>query len=1342
MSQSKWKIKLNSYHGQPGHIWVSSVLLLLYLLAALVVYIAAPILAVNWFNQPFMGGFVEQTLVFSGADATNTDPVFRAEVLEQPFGSQLMTVDGEQVRNGRQLNAILKQHEVGDTLDLSIQMANGELKQVPVKLTAFETPDRLAYFIFPYLVGAVYLVAAVWIFIIRRQEAGGRAFSSFAASVSVATACFFDLSTTHVFSWLWVLGLALAGAGLFNLAMMFPSLARIYRDRPSLRSLPYGIGLILAAASWAVMYNLNAPTLYAWAWRIIYFFAAVCALAAFARMIWRGRRTTSPIEGEQIRLITVGSLVSFGPVVAWLLAAPLLQSRWPFNTYLILPLAIFPVAMGYAIQRYRAMRADFIFSRVVLYGVIGVLIVGGYALLLSGLSLILGPVFTKNSTLFSGILFFVLALLLLPLRNVLSRYADALIFRGEKVYQERMDAFNTELTDLVDLDEIVQRLRKVVEYSIQPIPFHIFLIDPLSDQYLASLDEQNKTTTDLHFAASSPLVQAFGGRRNGSLFFANPGEFPQNLQNESSRLTLLAAQVFVPLPGRQRLAGWMALGARRSGSPYTGYDLNFLESVANQAAQAIERAQVVENVQRRVRQMNVLTRVAQGTNITITLDDIYELVYAQSTQVMESDNVRLMLLDQDTEALKQVFYIEADERLSEQENINILPGTALEHDVIRTRRAILTEDYNRECQKRGILTTVSELYAWMCVPLNAGAGTIGALSLGSRDAGVRYTTEQLNLLQAMADQVAGAIVKTRLLDETERRARQLTTLNEVARQLTSTLELEPLLQNILHNAVNILNCEAGSLIMVDEHTRELVFRVTEGPVADSLINKRMPAGSGIVGRAVHTGEPVVINDVSDTPEWFSNNDQQTGFVTRTLLVVPLSFKETVMGVIEVINRRDGRPFSQEDQDLLMAFASQAAIAIENARLYTLTDKALTDRVEELSVMQRIDRELNTSLDTTRTMRITLEWAMRQSGATAGWVGILRPEGVQIMASQGYGDEMVPFQEDFLVLENYGLEETAQSGQPVRCRVSEDHPALLGEAKSQIILPIRRESETSGLILLESTWPELASDDVINFLVRLCDHASIAISNAQLYAAVEAANVAKSEFVSFVAHELKNPMTSIKGYTELLAAGAVGPISETQANFLGTIRSNVDRMKTIVEDLNDMSKIEASRMKLDYKAASLAEMVEETIRSLRKQIEDKEQKLNINIPEDLPKLWCDRNRVMQVLVNLVSNAYKYTDRGGNIYVSAEKCQNAWDTQGAREVVHIWVQDSGIGISPEDQKKIFSKFFRSEDPKTREAPGTGLGLNITRSLVEMQGGKIWFESTFRVGTTFHFTVPIAE
>ena len=315
----------------------------------------------------------------------------------------------------------------------------------------------------------------------------------------------------------------------------------------------------------------------------------------------------------------------------------------------------------------------------------------------------------------------------------------------------------------------------------------------------------------------------------------------------------------------------------------------------------------------------------------------------------------------------------------------------------------------------------------------------------------------------------------------------------------------------------------------------------------------------------------------------------------------------------------------------------------------------------------------------------------------------------------------------------------ENGQPQSLIVADSNEKLLSSAHTQLIVPIRRETQVIGLLHLESNSDSHVD---IDFLTRLTDHAAIAISNAQLFGEVQRANVAKSDFVSLVAHELKNPMTSIKGYTDLLAGGAVGQINEMQTNFLHTIKSNVERMSTLVSDLNDNGKIEAGRLRLEYKAANVPDLVNEVIKTLKRQIEEKKQILEVIMPEKISSIWADRIRVSQVLVNLLSNAYKYTPEGGTIEVGVEETANQWDSEGAARVVHIWVKDNGIGLSEEDQQKMFQKFFRSEDPKAREAPGTGLGLNITKSLVEMQGGKIWFESEYRKGTTFHFTVPVAE
>ncbi len=1009
-----------------------------------------------------------------------------------------------------------------------------------------------------------------------------------------------------------------------------------------------------------------------------------------------------------------------------------------FSPIYFIPVAFFPLVIGYTILRFRFLRTDDFVRRGLMYFVLSVILIGGYALFVTGAGLIFHEKLPTNNAYLVGGYIFLVALILDPLRARVQSLLDSVFFRGERAFAEQLEGFSHKLTTALDLSTIGMILREQIASTLTPSRVHIYTYDSLNDYYSALPGDDRRPTSDIRFTSASPFARYFETERL-PLYLDNAVTLPQSLQSEQSRLALLGARLFIVLPGKERENGWLALGSRLSGQAYTPRDLRFLENICDQASVAIERVQTVAHLERQIQEMNALTRVSQGVNVTLTFDDVLELIYAQTAQIIPVSHFHITLYNKDSDYYYYGFCVENNERIPDRENLPFSMNTGLGPEVIRKGRPIITQDYIRECQARSHTPALENVFAWMGVPLNAGAKSIGTLSVGSRDGGTVYTRGQLELLQAIADQTAGAIVKARLLEETQQRARQLSTLNEITRQLTSTLELGPLLQNILENAVGILNCEAGSLFLVDDQTNELVFRVTVGPVATNLIGQRLPPGTGIVGRAVQTRGPVIENEDQRTASRFKGVDQQTGFVSRSLMAVPLQVKDHVTGVIEVINRRDGLPFVEDDQTLLTAFAGQAAIAIENARLFTLTDQELAVRVEELSVMQRISRELNASLEMDRAMRITLDWALRQSGAEAGLIGMLEETNLHVMSQQGFDDRMENLPDQTMKVELPAMLLSVDTGQPQRLTVAASRDKLLINTHTQMIIPIRRETTVIGLLHLESTSDSLVD---IDFLTRLTDLAAIAISNAQLYAEVQRANLAKSDFVAFVAHELKNPMTSIKGYTELLAGGAVGQINEMQTNFLNTIKSNVERMSTLVSDLNDNAKIEAGRLRLEYKATNAAELVDEVVRSLTRQIEDRKQKLEIVLPEKLSPMWADRTRVGQVLTNLASNAYKYTQEGGILQIGVEETANYWDPEGAARVIHLWVKDNGIGMSPEDQQKMFQKFFRSDDPKAREAPGTGLGLNITKSLVEMQGGKIWFESEFRKGTTFHFTVPVAE
>lgn len=1343
---------------------VTPVIVFCYLVVALGVFLTTPVLYVNTVRLPFIGAFVEHTLLLN--TATPTQPGAWGEQLRLPFGYQLRAVGDQKVESVGELREVLAGLDFGQTTSLTLSNPQGVEQRVKVQLIQFPTLDRLSYFIIPYLTGLIYLVSGWYVFGIRRRDAAGRAFSLFTASTAIALAGLFDIYTTNRLTWLWTFSLAMVGGALINLALLFPERVSLVTRYPFLGWVGYLVGLVLGVRALPTIYYRADPTAYVMAWRLEFIFIAVSVAIFLILTGVRRLRAASPIVREQARLIFWGALLSFIPLGLWFLVTSA-NPALVFTPLYLLPLSFFPIFTGYAIIRYRLLQTDYLISRTVLYILLVGLTMTGYGLVVGGLSLILGDLFKPTNPLAMGLMIFILALSLNPLRNLLQRMIDRYFFRGQVVYREMQQSFGQELTQVMDLGGMADLLRRTVDQTLAPVQLHIFIFEPFTAHYQPMPNANGTPTSDLRFPSSSALVYALN-QRNEALFLADMSRLPVELRAEQARLSLLAASLFVPMPGRNQLIGWLALGPRRSGEPYNDRDLKFLEALGNQAALAVERAQVLADLERRVREMNVLTRVAQGVSFTVAFDDILELISAQTNQVMPARDFRITLLDQESGLMYHAFCLENDERLAEREGRPLPMGQGLEAEVISSQRTLVTDDYERECRGRGLLTDAQGIYAWMGVPLNAGAETIGAMSIASRDPAVIYTDEQRNLLQAIADQASGAIVKARSLEESERRARQLAKLNEIGIGLTSTLALKPLLSQIMQSATEILNCEAGSLFMVDPQTDELIFEVVLGPVAANLQGRRLPPGTGMVGQAVITGKPVIANDAKRRKEWFDKTDQQTGFDTQDLLVVPMRIQDRVIGVIEVINKKDGSPFTISDQELLTAFTSQATIAIENARLYTMTDQALAATVEELSVMQRIDRELNASLDIERAMRLTLKWALGQSHAEAGLVGRVEDGGVRVMVSQGYENEIA----DYLAIgesgawgaegapvgeaanrsesnrhagEQAALRQAIDSGQLV-CRVID--PAqdgqdwhLLANARQQVIVPIRRETTTIGILLLESSQSEECPDEMISFLTRLSDHAAIAIANAQLYEEVKEANLAKSRFVSFVAHELKNPMASIKGYTELVTSGMAGPVNEMQSSFLGTVRSNVDRMNTIVSDLNDLTKIQVGNLRLEYRAVQITEVLEDVTRSLKRQIEEKRQSMAVEMAQDLPEVWADPARLAQILTNLVSNALKYTPEGGQFAIGVEPYAEAEGTLAGATYLHIWVRDQGIGISEEDQKYIFQQYFRSDDAKEM-ASGTGLGLSISKSLVEMQGGRIWFESTLGSGTTFHFTVPVVE
>jgi signal transduction histidine kinase len=546
---------------------------------------------------------------------------------------------------------------------------------------------------------------------------------------------------------------------------------------------------------------------------------------------------------------------------------------------------------------------------------------------------------------------------------------------------------------------------------------------------------------------------------------------------------------------------------------------------------------------------------------------------------------------------------------------------------------------------------------------------------------------------------------------------RLEVLYRVSRMLGTSLDLNEVLTHVMDAVIELTQAERGFLMLIDPDTGRLNLRAARNLEQETIDSQDMEVSRTVIRNVIETGQGVVTTDAQNDPR-FAAQESVILYSLRSVLCAPLQVRERVAGVVYLDNRAQSGLFTAQDLEMLTAFASQAAIAIENARLYTQTDQALAERVSELETLTQIDRELNAQLDFTQVVDDARRWAITGTGASDGWIALQEDETpLSIVAGFNNAHQAALNGALGALVERCLSESCTQNLSP-----QDSNPARL-------IVPIQYTLKPIGILVVER--PDTFTPTAQQFLERLAWRAASAIQNARLYKAVQDANQAKSRFVTVVTHELRIPMTSIKGYTDLLRGGMVGPINEMQTNFLEVIRNNVERMSVLVSDLSDISHIETGRMKLSLSAVNLGENVKQVLQTVQPRIEEKQQILTVDLPENLPPVNVDPNRLAQILTNLVSNANKYTDPEGKIDVRAR-------LEG--DFIRVEVSDTGIGISAEDQQRLFTQFFRSEDPMVREQQGWGLGLNVTQRLVELMGGQIGAQSEYRKGSLFWFTVPV--
>lgn len=1292
-----------------------------------VILLAIPSVALRWAATPFPGFFLDPNLVVSAAG----EPDFIGKQLEPAitYPHRVLTLDGEPLTSNQDLHERLANYEVNEAISLTFDwqlmdgtMVEGEVfsdeQEVILPLSKLDAADLWNQFWLFYLCALIVYVIGAWAFWVRPRDEAPQVFALFTAVGSVTIAAVFDQVTSQQFLRLWVFLLPLSGALLLWLSLIYPHEASWLQKAPWIRWVAVGAGILIGI--WGILWlGHEDPRAYVIPWRFAFVLNAVGLIVGIVAMVYRGFASPSPIIRQQGRVISFSGFVAFAPLILFFITSAFsLPIPWLSSTLYIPPVIIYPFAVAYTIVRYGLIDIKTV-RRGVAYAVLTTLLVLIFALVATGINASIGTM--AESPWFITAAVILVALLFDPLRAQLQRGLDRMFFRRSVTFEGLRRAYNRELLLTVDFEQVAHLLLSYIDQGVPESRTALYLLNTQDGIYRDFLHPE-----EIVVRADSEWV-LFLEQETQSIDLSEERTWPEVVHQYPVMLREKDVLLVVPLNSQNVLLGWLALSPVNGREHITPNEMSYVSTLADQSLLGLERASVVNQLQDRVTELDQLSTFSQFLAFTLTIEDLFELVSNHFQRLLDVDDFYIAIRDPDTKVLYHAFCVEADKRLKDKE------GKLHQLSEPKVRQVVTNGQVAKWTDEDDAL--------WIAAPLNVAADTLGVVYTRLMPPHNELTAQRERLFMTYTERTAVALERLQTNEQITQQAQQLQIINQVTFSLAATLELESLLDLIMDKAIELFDAQAGSLLLSDTDTGELVFKIVRGPAEKELVGTRLPLGAGIAGMAAQTARSDITNDVSSDDRWFSEVDEDTHFHTRSILTVPLLRHTRVLGVVQVINKGSGALFDESDENLLNSFASQAVVALENARLVEQTDQKLQMSVEELSMLQQLDRDLNASLSLDTVLNITLDRLLTITKGTAGAIILKDREGLpQLKTWRSYDWNFDPNELTAEKLTDGLVGQVLASGKPLiinNVHEVEGYIRSNFDTMSQLTLPLVHKQEAIGVILVESDQLERFTEEDRDTAVRIATHAAIAIANALLYEQVTAANQAKSEFVSMVSHELKTPMTAVRGYVDLILAGLTGELSPQQKQYLEIVSANISRMGQQIQDLTDISRIEMNHLRIEFQPISLNEVMDETMKTTNSLCEQKSITLHIDMPDDLPPIEADKSRLVQVMTNLISNACKYSPPHSETVVrfSLKECKK-------QSFVCIAVQDHGYGISEEDQQQLFTKFFRSDDPNIRQAKGTGLGLSITKGIVELHGGEMWLESAVGKGTTFFFTLPLSQ
>jgi len=688
-----------------------------------------------------------------------------------------------------------------------------------------------------------------------------------------------------------------------------------------------------------------------------------------------------------------------------------------------------------------------------------------------------------------------------------------------------------------------------------------------------------------------------------------------------------------------------------------------------------------------------------------------------------------------------------------------------------THRAVLTgsivhirdirEDPEYELEA---LARANDFGCVLSVPMLQDGLAIGAITVG-REVGRAFSDQQIQLLKTFADQAVIAIKNVRLFTELQEKNRALTAAHaqatEALERQTATAEilrvisgsptdLGPVFEAILANACRLCGANLAALWRVsgEELIGTAIHNASSEFVDHMKRNPLTPDRKGptrlaaLERRTVHVADMTIEPGFSPVSLHFEK--------ARTVLSVPLLRDSVLVGVLSMW-RREVRPFTEQQVALVQTFADQAVIAIENVRLFTelqARTMELTRSVGELRALGEVGQAISSTLDLRTVLSTIVTRATHLSGTDAGVI-YEYDEQREIFVPRATEQLEADIVETMLAT-------PVRKGEGATGRLAQVHEPnqvpdiLTAPAESRVrgalvragyrallAVPLVREDHLLGGLTVIRKVAGAFPPAVIELLRTFATQSALAIQNARLFLEIEhksrqleVASQHKSEFLANMSHELRTPLNAIIGFSEVLSERMFGELNEKQEEYLKDIYASGQHLLSLINDILDLSKIEAGKMDLEVSDFDLPATIDNALMLVRERAARRDIELQRAVDERLGQIQGDERKIRQVLLNLLSNAIKFTPQGGRIDVRAKRVNG---------FIEVSVSDTGVGIAPGDQDAVFEE-FRQVGTAAKKVEGTGLGLALSRKFIELHGGKIWVRSEVGKGSTFTFTVPV--